>query len=146
MLIGQPVDSDVDVGVAVRKGQYVEVKVFSGSSVLSPGSPTDKVEAIDRVLSPVSQQEVGTIRCIGLNYREHAAEAGMAVPDVPVVFMCVALLLAYTVCTRVVFLITAISLAGSRTRLWQTPGRRQLRSPSTRSRMTAPTTSPSSLW
>lgn len=89
VLVGQPVDSEIDVGVAVRKGQDVKVKVFSGSSVLSPGSPTDKVEVIDRVLSPLSQQEVGTIRCIGLNYREHAAEAGMAVPNVPVVFMCV---------------------------------------------------------
>lgn len=89
MLIGQPVDSEVDVGVAVRKGEDVKVKVFSGSSVLSPGSPTDKVEVIDRVLAPISRQEVGTIRCIGLNYREHAAEAGMPVPQVPVVFMCV---------------------------------------------------------
>lgn len=67
VLIGQPVDSGVDVGAAVRKGQDVQVKVYSGSSVLSPGSPTDKVEVIDRVLSPLSMQEVGTIRCIGLN-------------------------------------------------------------------------------
>ncbi|CAN8102976.1 unnamed protein product [Discula destructiva] len=87
VLIGQPVDSDVDVGAAVRKGQEVKVKVFSGSSVLGAGSATDKVEVIDRVLSPLTQQEVGTIRCIGLNYKAHAEEAGMPVPSVPVVFM-----------------------------------------------------------
>lgn len=67
VLIGEPVDSSVDVGVAVRKGQDVQVKVFSGSSVLNPGSATDKVEVIDKVLSPLDTPEVGTIRCIGLN-------------------------------------------------------------------------------
>ena len=30
---------------------------------------------------------VGKMVCIGLNYRDHAAEAGMAVPDEPVLFM-----------------------------------------------------------
>ena len=69
VLIGQPVDSDVDVGAAIRKGEEVKVKVFSGSSVLDPGSATDRVETIDRVLSPLSMEEVGTIRCIGLNVR-----------------------------------------------------------------------------
>ncbi|KAJ4422279.1 hypothetical protein N0V82_003034 [Gnomoniopsis sp. IMI 355080] len=87
VLIGQPVDSNVDVGSAVRKGEDVQVKLFSGSSVLDPGSPTDKVEVIDRVLSPLTQHESGTIRCIGLNYKEHAHEAGMALPDVPIVFL-----------------------------------------------------------
>lgn len=87
VLIGQPVHSEVDVGAAVRKGQDVQVKVYSGSSVLSPGTPTDKIEVIDRVLSPLSMQEVGTIRCIGLNYRGHANEVGMKIPDIPVVFM-----------------------------------------------------------
>lgn len=66
-LIGEPVDSSVDVGLAVRKGQDVKVKVFSGSSVLDPGSATEKVEVIDRVLSPLDTHEVGTVRCIGLN-------------------------------------------------------------------------------
>jgi hypothetical protein len=61
------VDSNVDVGKAVRNGEEVKVKVFSGSSVLRPGSPTDKVEVIDRILSPLAHEEVGTIRCIGLN-------------------------------------------------------------------------------
>ncbi|ROW13247.1 hypothetical protein VPNG_04824 [Cytospora leucostoma] len=87
VLIGQPVDSDVDVGAAVRKGQEVQVKVFSGSSVLSAGSPTDKIEVIDRVLSPLTEQETGPIRCIGLNYRKHAEEVNLKIPDVPVVFL-----------------------------------------------------------
>lgn len=68
VLLGEPVDSSVDVGAALRKGEEVKVKVYSGKSVLSPGSPTDKVETIDRVLSPLAEEEIGgSIRCIGLN-------------------------------------------------------------------------------
>lgn len=68
ILLGEPVDGSVDVGAAVRKGEEVKVKVYSGKSVLSPGSPTDKVESIDRVLSPLAEEEIGgSIRCIGLN-------------------------------------------------------------------------------
>jgi hypothetical protein len=67
ILIGEPVQADVDVGLAVRNGQEVAVKVFSGSSVLAAGTATGATEVIDRVLSPLAQEEVGTIRCIGLN-------------------------------------------------------------------------------
>jgi len=71
ILLGEPVDQEVDVGVATKKGEKVEVKVFSGKSALEPGSLTDKVEKIERVLSPLTQTEAGTIRCIGLNVRNH---------------------------------------------------------------------------
>ncbi|KAF3767371.1 hypothetical protein M406DRAFT_355551 [Cryphonectria parasitica EP155] len=87
VVIGEPLDSNVDVGAALRLGQEVKVKVFSGSSVLDPGSPTDKVDIIDRVLSPLTEEEVGTIRCIGLNYKGHAQEVGMALPDIPIIFL-----------------------------------------------------------
>jgi len=69
VLIGQPTDNDTDVGVALREGKEVTVDVFDGSSVLSPGKSTGKNVAIERVLSPLTQVEAGTIRCIGLNVR-----------------------------------------------------------------------------
>ncbi|KAK0636889.1 hypothetical protein B0T17DRAFT_613555 [Bombardia bombarda] len=87
VLLGEPVDSTLDIGVAVRKGEDVEVKVFSGASVLAPGSPTGQVAVIGRILSPLTQQEVGTIRCIGLNYKKHAEEAKMTIPDIPTLFL-----------------------------------------------------------
>ncbi|KAK8011268.1 hypothetical protein PG990_010233 [Apiospora arundinis] len=87
VLIGQPVDSNVDVGKAVRHGEEVQVKVFSGDSALNPGSLTDRVETIARILSPLAPSEVGSIRCIGLNYVNHAKEANMQLPDVPMMFM-----------------------------------------------------------
>lgn len=38
-----------------------------------------------RIASPVARPS--KIICIGLNYRKHAEEAGMAVPEVPIIFM-----------------------------------------------------------
>ncbi|KAK4109933.1 hypothetical protein N656DRAFT_782380 [Canariomyces notabilis] len=87
VLIGEPVDSSVDVGAAVRKGEDVQVKVFSGKSVLDAGSPTGETAVIDRILSPLAQEEVGTIRCIGLNYKRHAEEAKMTIPEIPTLFL-----------------------------------------------------------
>lgn len=69
-LIGEPVNAELDVGKATYEGKDVEVKVYSGSSVLNPGQATDQVESIGKLLSPLSVEEVGTIRCIGLNVRE----------------------------------------------------------------------------
>ncbi|EEU37342.1 uncharacterized protein NECHADRAFT_86250 [Fusarium vanettenii 77-13-4] len=87
ILIGQPQQSGLDVGVATRRGENVSVDVFSGTSILSPGKETGVVEMIDRVLSPLAQDEVGTIRCIGLNYKQHAAEVQMDIPSIPTVFL-----------------------------------------------------------
>lgn len=67
ILLGQPVDEELDVGVALKSGKEVLVHVFSGKSVLDAGSKTDQTESIERVLAPLAQEEVGTIRCIGLN-------------------------------------------------------------------------------
>lgn len=67
VLIGQPVDNNVDVGAALHEEKEVKVEVFSGTSVLNPGQVTGRYETIGRVLSPLSEEEIGTIRCIGLN-------------------------------------------------------------------------------
>lgn len=66
-LIGEPVNAEQDVGLATYNNEPVEVEVFSGSSILSPGERTGRNETVDKLLSPLSQDEVGTIRCIGLN-------------------------------------------------------------------------------
>jgi 2-keto-4-pentenoate hydratase/2-oxohepta-3-ene-1,7-dioic acid hydratase in catechol pathway len=86
-LIGEPSSEVKDVGLALYKGQSVSASIFSGSSVLSPGSSTGETAEVDRVLSPLKQSEVGTIRCIGLNYKQHAAEGGFDIPTIPTVFM-----------------------------------------------------------
>jgi 2,4-didehydro-3-deoxy-L-rhamnonate hydrolase len=50
--------------------------------------PVDALPEVDpatRIGAPVSG--VGKFICVGLNYSDHAAESGMAVPDQPVLFM-----------------------------------------------------------
>ncbi|KKK21295.1 hypothetical protein P175DRAFT_0458295 [Aspergillus ochraceoroseus IBT 24754] len=85
-LIGEPVDPEIDVGLALYQGKDVRVHLFSGSSVLNPGQKTSATESIQRVLSPLAQNEVGSIRCIGLNYVSHAAEMKLDLPSVPTLF------------------------------------------------------------
>jgi 2-keto-4-pentenoate hydratase/2-oxohepta-3-ene-1,7-dioic acid hydratase in catechol pathway len=85
--IGKPVDESQDVGAAAREGKEVKVELYSGFSVLSPGSPTGEIASLGRLLSPLAESEVGTIRCIGLNYAQHAREAKMTIPTIPTVFM-----------------------------------------------------------
>ncbi|GIJ84719.1 hypothetical protein Asppvi_003570 [Aspergillus pseudoviridinutans] len=87
ILIGEPVDPQVDVGLAVYQGKNVSVRPFTGTSVLNPGQKTETTEIIERILSPLAQSEVGSIRCIGLNYVSHAAEMKLTIPDVPTLFL-----------------------------------------------------------
>ena len=44
-----------------------------------------EIPASARVGSPIARPS--KIICVGLNYRKHAEEAGMAVPEVPIIFM-----------------------------------------------------------
>ncbi|KAL3421616.1 fumarylacetoacetate hydrolase family protein [Phlyctema vagabunda] len=87
ILVGAPIDEDVDVGAALVAGKQVQVQVWSGTSVLAPGQATSRSVTIGKILSPVSEAEVGTIRCIGLNYVQHAREVKMSIPTIPTVFL-----------------------------------------------------------
>ncbi|KAF2013947.1 fumarylacetoacetate hydrolase [Aaosphaeria arxii CBS 175.79] len=85
--IGEPTEAGIDVGAALASSQEVRVRSFSGKSVLDPtAAPTSTILTIQTLLSPLSKAEVGTIRCIGLNYRNHAKEMNMELPDYPTLF------------------------------------------------------------
>ena len=72
------------MGLVLAEKGDIAVKVVTGASALDyDASFTGEVKSIDELLSPVSQAEAGTIRCIGLNYKEHAAEMKMALPSRP---------------------------------------------------------------
>ncbi|EAW15392.1 fumarylacetoacetate hydrolase family protein [Aspergillus fischeri NRRL 181] len=74
-----------DVGLAVFQGEQVKVQLVRGS--IYDGVVTDTVLTIKRLLSPISMEEIPIVRCLGLNYRDHAREANMPIPDVPVLFI-----------------------------------------------------------
>jgi 2-keto-4-pentenoate hydratase/2-oxohepta-3-ene-1,7-dioic acid hydratase in catechol pathway len=48
-------------------------------------SQLSEIATSTRIGSPISRPS--KIICVGLNYRKHAEEAGMAVPEVPIIFM-----------------------------------------------------------
>lgn len=84
--IGQPVDPTLDVGLAAWNKQVIRAHEILGSA-LDPGAQlTNTVLTVRELLSPLSREEVKTVRCLGLNYTDHAAEAKMAKPPVPVLF------------------------------------------------------------
>ncbi|KAJ5787367.1 hypothetical protein N7457_002357 [Penicillium paradoxum] len=74
-----------DVGLAVLEGTRIAVKLVKGS--LFDGIVTETTMHIARLLAPIGIEEVPIIRCMGLNYHDHAKEANMPVPDVPVLFI-----------------------------------------------------------
>lgn len=88
--IGEPVDPDIDVGLAVAEGKDVLVNVYSGWNILDePGEPTGEQRTILYLLPffDDEQLEKTIVRCIGLNYKSHAEEVGMEIPTVPTVFL-----------------------------------------------------------
>lgn len=53
------------------------------TAIAEGGLPS--VDSSHRVGAPLAG--IGKIVCVGLNYREHAAEAGLPIPDEPILFM-----------------------------------------------------------
>ncbi|KAK7746107.1 hypothetical protein SLS62_009567 [Diatrype stigma] len=85
--IGEPVDEDQDVGAALAASEPVAIREFTGTSALDlTAEPGPRVLTIRRLLPPLSRSEVGTIRCVGLNYRNHAREMNLALPEHPTLF------------------------------------------------------------
>ncbi|KAF2768276.1 hypothetical protein EJ03DRAFT_364275 [Teratosphaeria nubilosa] len=74
-----------DVGIAIFEGKPVIANVVSGS--VFDGVVTHQKMRVARLLSPLSMDQVPIIRCLGLNYRDHAKEANMKIPDEPVLFI-----------------------------------------------------------
>ena len=75
-LLGRPVDDGL---VAARRIELGGRSLFDGGWAV-----TDEVVAVERVLAPVVPVD---ILCVGLNYRDHAAETGAAVPGHPMLFL-----------------------------------------------------------
>ncbi len=76
VLLGQPMDGTL---ATARRIDLGGPSLFEGPPVV-----TDDVVAVERVLAPVVPVD---LLCIGLNYRDHAAETGADVPRHPMLFL-----------------------------------------------------------
>ncbi|TPX18440.1 uncharacterized protein E0L32_011625, partial [Thyridium curvatum] len=63
-----------------RQARVIEGDIFGRHDV------TDAVADIRLLLGPLAQEHVRSVRCLGLNYALHAKEAGMKIPEYPVLF------------------------------------------------------------
>lgn len=68
--IGQLVDTKRDVGLDSVEGKEIKAYLINGS--IFDGEITDKVYTVKQLLSPVSMEDCNFIRCLGLNYMDHA--------------------------------------------------------------------------
>ncbi|RPD67525.1 fumarylacetoacetate hydrolase [Lentinus tigrinus ALCF2SS1-7] len=84
--IGEPVDSKLDVGLAFHQKKPIKAYEIIGSALDPKSQVTKNVLTVKELLAPLSREEVGLVRCLGLNYADHAAEANLAKPTYPVLF------------------------------------------------------------
>lgn len=68
--VGQLVDTSRDIGLDSLEGRKVEAYLINGT--IFNGEVTDKIYTVKQLLSPVSQEDCNYIRCLGLNYSDHA--------------------------------------------------------------------------
>ncbi|KAL9021382.1 MAG: hypothetical protein Q9185_001390 [Variospora sp. 1 TL-2023] len=82
-------------------------RVYYGDAILTPGitniakatharvirgdlfgkhDVTDQIAEVRLLLAPLAREDVKTIRCLGLNYEQHAKESRMPLPKYPVLF------------------------------------------------------------
>ncbi|KAL6243449.1 hypothetical protein RBB50_009441 [Rhinocladiella similis] len=90
VLRGEPIlpCDDYDLG-KLTEGDEIKAKVVMGDDPFDTTGKTvvsDEVVTIKKLLSPLAQDEVLILRCVGLNYTEHIKEAGRTPPPFPFIF------------------------------------------------------------
>ncbi|KAJ5368567.1 Fumarylacetoacetase C-terminal-like protein [Penicillium cataractarum] len=82
--LGQLVDTTRDVGRDSVHGAEIAAYIVKGT--IFDGRVTMEVMHVKQLLSPVSRDDCNYIRCLGLNYVDHAKEASLALPKSPTLF------------------------------------------------------------
>ncbi|KAJ7181586.1 hypothetical protein C8R43DRAFT_969572 [Mycena crocata] len=85
--IGQPIDAALDVGLAAHHGKPIKAHEIVGSALDPAAHVTKTVLTVKQLLTPLSREEIKYVRCLGLNYADHAAEANLTAPPFPVLFV-----------------------------------------------------------
>ncbi|KAF9006712.1 hypothetical protein BDQ17DRAFT_1352250 [Cyathus striatus] len=84
--IGQPVDPNVDVGLAAYERLLIKAYEITGAALDPAAQVTGNILTVQTLLSPLSNEEIKVVRCLGLNYSDHAEEAKLAKPAFPILF------------------------------------------------------------
>ncbi|KAI9772244.1 MAG: hypothetical protein M1840_000993 [Geoglossum simile] len=70
---------------ATDTGKATHARVIKGD-IFGKHEVTDQIAEVRLLLTPLAREDMGTVRCLGLNYARHAQEAGMPLPKYPVLF------------------------------------------------------------
>jgi len=65
--------------------QSTSARVITGD-ILGDFNITDEVKDIQKLLAPLPNERVRTVRCVGFNYVAHANESGVPTPGWPILF------------------------------------------------------------
>ncbi|KAH7028899.1 uncharacterized protein B0I36DRAFT_245215 [Microdochium trichocladiopsis] len=90
-LRGEPIlpDPDFDLG-NTTEATGLKAKVITGDDIYDTTGATkvtDEVVTVKKLLGPLAQSEVPSVRCIGLNYISHIKETGRKMPSYPFMFI-----------------------------------------------------------
>jgi 2-keto-4-pentenoate hydratase/2-oxohepta-3-ene-1,7-dioic acid hydratase in catechol pathway len=75
-------DSDHRVGYAALQEDGTAMQI--SGDILGDFSVTKKPATVAKLLAPLAPSN---LLCVGLNYRQHAAESNATIPEFPVLFM-----------------------------------------------------------
>ncbi|KAJ6025016.1 hypothetical protein N7540_005813 [Penicillium herquei] len=62
-----------------------QAKVIQGE-IFGQHRVTDQVADVRMLLAPLARRDIKTVRCLGLNYEQHAKESNLPIPKYPVLF------------------------------------------------------------
>ena len=65
-------DVRATVGLAFHQKKPIKAYEISGSALDPAAQVTKNVLTVQQLLAPLSREEVGLVRCLGLNYADHA--------------------------------------------------------------------------
>ncbi|KAH0605074.1 uncharacterized protein H6S33_005056 [Morchella sextelata] len=71
---------------ATDVSKALKAKLIEGDIFNANHNVTEKIMDIRKLLSPLALEDIKTVRCLGLNYAQHAKESNMPIPKFPVVF------------------------------------------------------------
>lgn len=91
---GQPLDDNLDVGLAYSQGQKIQARILSPSTpspLHSNAQLSNTIRTVKVLLPPLSASQVGTIRALGANFvqpnqKDAPAEAKKNRPKIPILF------------------------------------------------------------
>ncbi|RDH28850.1 fumarylacetoacetate hydrolase [Aspergillus welwitschiae] len=82
--LGQLVDPTRDVGEDSVNGVDIAAYLINGD--IFNGRVTSQIMHVKQLLSPLPPSMCTYIRCLGLNYTDHAKEANLSLPSAPTIF------------------------------------------------------------